>query len=520
MSTAAPTALSLSKHLSFIHTCPYDTLNQLVSSLQLYAHLPGSFLDTLDEDDQTICYQAVLSCYRVTGSAQVPCEMQLRAVLSNQHTRDCLVSAGTGSGKTLPIVLSILLDDPDKELITFTLSPLKQLQVTQESDFNTRYGIPTVVINEVTPREDVWWTSCEGHFPQLALLICNLWYQKHIAHVVIAKAHNIHTSGLSHHSVNMFHPAWGRVDELKAILPWNVHWILLSATFPPHIHATVEKKLLHPGYDAIHVTSNRPNTVYTMHEVINSIKHVQNYKCFLVSPFSVESQPHVLIFVDKKEPACQIAAHLYSCLPDEHQDKGIVWHYHSKMSQQYLQLMHNALTEPTGNCRVLVATLGQSVDVDFPDIKIICTAGLPGSMVNILQCGGLQDLLPGMLAVAPLPASTIEKTKRVHNTYHPTQEQPFLECCLNEWVRQAHLADPFHCIHLLNLILSYLQRATLVHADPEKIKSIQDTTMLLDETSNWDAKWSAKVFEVITKFNTDYVCISEESSTCRKCKQK
>ena len=77
--------------------------------------------------------------------------------------RILLVSAGTGSGKTLPIALNVLLDDPDNNHVTLTLSPLKRLQVTQESDFNTRYGIPTVVINEDTPREDSWWnvsTSC------------------------------------------------------------------------------------------------------------------------------------------------------------------------------------------------------------------------------------------------------------------------------------------------------------------------------------------------------------------------
>ncbi|KAF8256918.1 hypothetical protein EI94DRAFT_1480977, partial [Lactarius quietus] len=83
--------------------------------------------------------------------------MQLKAVLLDYHGKDNLVSAGTGSGKTLPIALNVLLDDLDKQLLTVTLSPLKRLQVSQESDFNTRYGIPTVVINEDTPREDAWW---------------------------------------------------------------------------------------------------------------------------------------------------------------------------------------------------------------------------------------------------------------------------------------------------------------------------------------------------------------------------
>lgn len=164
MSTLVATALVLNDHLDFLRTCPLHSLDGLVSNLGLHERLPVSFLDTLDEDDKAICYRAALICYSVTGSAQVPREMQLRVVLANQNGRDCLVSAGTGSGKTLPIALNALLDDPDKSLMTLTLSPLKRLQMTQESDFNTRYGIPTVVINEDTPRDDAWWSVSRTSF--------------------------------------------------------------------------------------------------------------------------------------------------------------------------------------------------------------------------------------------------------------------------------------------------------------------------------------------------------------------
>ncbi|KAF8886086.1 hypothetical protein CPB84DRAFT_1685195 [Gymnopilus junonius] len=83
--------------------------------------------------------------------------MQLRVVLVNHHGKDMLIAAGTGSGKTLPIALSILLNDPDAHSITLTISPLKQLQVMQESNFNLQFGIPTVTINEDTPYESEWW---------------------------------------------------------------------------------------------------------------------------------------------------------------------------------------------------------------------------------------------------------------------------------------------------------------------------------------------------------------------------
>ena len=32
-------------------------------------------------------------------------------------------------------------------------------ETTQDNDFNTVYGIPTVVINEGTPRDEAWWNT-------------------------------------------------------------------------------------------------------------------------------------------------------------------------------------------------------------------------------------------------------------------------------------------------------------------------------------------------------------------------
>jgi len=55
------------------------------------------------------------------------------------------------------MALTILLDDPAMNYKTITILPLKRLQATQENDFNTCYGIETVVINEDTPQDEKWW---------------------------------------------------------------------------------------------------------------------------------------------------------------------------------------------------------------------------------------------------------------------------------------------------------------------------------------------------------------------------
>jgi hypothetical protein len=138
MSTGAYDSIpELSERLQHLQSCSVKELSQLVSCLSLAERLPHTFLDGLAEEDMIICYHVALLCYCVTLSAQIPCEMQLRVVLADQHKMDSLVSAGMGSGKTLPIILNALLDAPDKQLLTLVISPLKRLQVTQENDFNT-----------------------------------------------------------------------------------------------------------------------------------------------------------------------------------------------------------------------------------------------------------------------------------------------------------------------------------------------------------------------------------------------
>ncbi|KAF8233171.1 hypothetical protein L208DRAFT_1268284, partial [Tricholoma matsutake] len=83
--------------------------------------------------------------------------LQLCACLATFNGQDSLVDAGTGSGKTLLIALSLLLDDPANHFVSLTISPLKRLQVTQADNFNKNYRIPTIAINDDTPWEDNYW---------------------------------------------------------------------------------------------------------------------------------------------------------------------------------------------------------------------------------------------------------------------------------------------------------------------------------------------------------------------------
>ncbi|PPQ81297.1 hypothetical protein CVT24_009899 [Panaeolus cyanescens] len=387
---------TLQERLKKLREMSLTSLEELVLVLgsDFEARLPRNYLMSLDDKDREICLRACLVCYSVTGASQVPRQMQLQVVISNQHGKDCLVSAGTGSGKTLPIALNILLDDDSKQTVTITFSPLKRLQVTQENDFITRYSIPTVVINEDTPNDDAWWNKniCDiknrkmGWARHLIVTV-----EQKVIRVNIDEAHNIYTAGLALYGRDAFRPAWGRLDEIKAILSNSCSWTAYSATLPPHVLKLAAQKLMRLGYQSVHVTSNRPNTTYVLHQVPDSINDVRLYECFInlkQDLFDATHQPHVLIFVDDKNLCTKIAHHLVSKLPSSYNNDRFAMHYHSQMSEAYLRLAYDEFTQPHGKCFILVTTSSNSVGVDFPNVSIVCQVGFPGSVMDLLQRAG------------------------------------------------------------------------------------------------------------------------------------
>ncbi|KAG2737040.1 P-loop containing nucleoside triphosphate hydrolase protein, partial [Suillus brevipes Sb2] len=140
-----------------------------------------------------------------------PREFQLEAVLATLNGRDSIITAGTGCGKTLCLILPIILR-PDT--ISMTISPLKRLQITQVKEC-LKYGISTISINEDTPSDASLWQSIRtgkfnhlivspeqlfvfnGHLPRLARLIRqDGLFVKRIKRVHVDEAHNIYTAGL------------------------------------------------------------------------------------------------------------------------------------------------------------------------------------------------------------------------------------------------------------------------------------------------------------------------------------
>jgi ATP-dependent helicase YprA (DUF1998 family) len=125
---ATTDALSLVSDLKTIRNLTGDLLISKCQQIPPSQQLRHEFIVNLETHEQEIVYKGCLLLYTVTNGIKVPQEFQLEATLALLAGWDSLINAGTGSGKTLCMVLPALLDPTSVSLM---ILPLKQLQILQ-----------------------------------------------------------------------------------------------------------------------------------------------------------------------------------------------------------------------------------------------------------------------------------------------------------------------------------------------------------------------------------------------------
>lgn len=127
------------------------------------------FLASISSHELHVALRACLLLFTVTNGAKLPRVMQLQSALANAARKDSIVDSTTGSGKTIAMVLTALLDPASA---TFVISPLKRLQTNQVlcfiflfiqilmteqvADFES-YGLTAVNVNSDTPNDTRLW---------------------------------------------------------------------------------------------------------------------------------------------------------------------------------------------------------------------------------------------------------------------------------------------------------------------------------------------------------------------------
>jgi len=140
--------------LEAVRSAPLEALKDIVrTTITLEQRPPAEFLCRISESQQLDVLRGCLLVHILSHGTKVPRAFQLEAILGPLDGRDVVVSSATGSGKTLIMILLLLLRPVEHAIL---IVPLKRLQQAQLDAF-TVFGIRSVIVNEDTPDDPELW---------------------------------------------------------------------------------------------------------------------------------------------------------------------------------------------------------------------------------------------------------------------------------------------------------------------------------------------------------------------------
>ena len=83
------TSTEYKETLQLFRSCSPAEISRLVTTEIPQDRLPltGTYLNSLSEEDKTVCLRATIICWVMSQSTMVPREMQLRVVLADAHAK-------------------------------------------------------------------------------------------------------------------------------------------------------------------------------------------------------------------------------------------------------------------------------------------------------------------------------------------------------------------------------------------------------------------------------------------------
>ena len=118
--------VDLDEFLQEICELPLSELESLATEFLSTDALPRDYINSLDENHQNIALRACLLVNLTSKCRIIPQQYQLEASNGLEDGRDIIVDSGTGSGKTLCVIIPNLLH---LNTTSMTIFPLKRLQI-------------------------------------------------------------------------------------------------------------------------------------------------------------------------------------------------------------------------------------------------------------------------------------------------------------------------------------------------------------------------------------------------------
>ncbi|THU89188.1 P-loop containing nucleoside triphosphate hydrolase protein [Dendrothele bispora CBS 962.96] len=315
---------------------------------------------------------------------------------------DCIVVAGTGSGKTIPFMLPLLGDDHFRILV---ISPLKILQQDQANPRTamsaiffckqvTRFaklGIKAVAINGDTwkrkkLREDLKNGVFHAMFLGPEMLLEHEGFRdfmrehnilKNIAATVIDEAHCI-----SQWSGD-FRKTYGKLEKVRSLLSPGTPLLATSATLCRASFMDIQSKLLIDAEEAFLL--NLGNDRFNISTSVHKMNHAEDYEALLLhvnlKASTLDELDKTIVFVNTVRPTLKACRYLRDKLhPNLHSAVDYLHSYRSSRDKRKIMRRFRQ-----GGIRILIATEAAGMGADIPDIKVGIQFGVPPSLTVLKQ---------------------------------------------------------------------------------------------------------------------------------------
>ncbi|KAF7326134.1 Bloom syndrome [Mycena kentingensis (nom. inval.)] len=296
---------------------------------------------------------------------------------------DCIVIAGTGSGKTIPFMLPFLLPQ-NKGKMALIISPLLSLQAEQAARFN-RVGIPAVAVNHHTLNKELLARLDNNEFqvilagPEMVLdnEAFSAWFKRKrtlesFLFVAIDEAHLVKLWGAE------FRPYYHLLTDLRSLLPTNIPILATSATITPDTEREICKVLeidFHKAY-YLNLGNDRPNIAHHVH-LMQSSTDYSALLPFLPDPSTPPRYwPKMQIFVNTVMESQIVCDYIAARYPDD--AKRRIDYIHSTRTPSARRRRIRRFRR--GTIKILVSTEIGAMGQDIPDI------------VEVLQFGATESL--------------------------------------------------------------------------------------------------------------------------------
>lgn len=406
-----------------------------------------------------ISYRRTLTEASKRHTGKTPREWQLDVAEALYLGLDCIVVTGTGTGKTLPFILSNLVSE---KTITLIISPLDALESTQVS---VSFDLKRETISRLTYKRQrplmIWGylqlssmdrrgaldlvvcvQNSESYSPpavltfsipkdlnaqkfQVILTSPEMLYHNRdfrltisscraqIKKVVIDEAHCVPQWG------SKFRLEYGRLDFIRTLVNKSCPVLATSATLPEYYYDEMSTCLrfnLNKTFQ-INLGNDRPNIRMEIRTIKGKLDDFEDLAHIAAEASTPEGFKHRIIFSNTVEGTLKIVKSLRQHLPEDSQHKWDIAYFHSHRDAE----TRNQVMEDfgSGKIKILVATEAAGMvcghfnhhkimnshlqkGCDISDIEEIIQYGCPDSLSVWVQRAGRAGRSPNVDATAVL----------------------------------------------------------------------------------------------------------------------